>query len=214
MAKQNAIANKGYFLTADTTVTGLTLRTSPATAYTSIAGTTITASGTDANVPFTITTKGTSAINLTTHIPVNSAVPTGGIVYRGVAAGWSNSEWRTEQHTIQTLGDVPTAILSIPLVNSLMVSVKILINGFRDDFSNCVGGEILATAYRNNAGGNITLVGAPIINVNYANAVDTSDIDADVDVPSQSLRLRVIGTAGDNWNWVATATYMYTISNV
>jgi hypothetical protein len=202
-----------------TTLTATTLRTGdPAAAATcvTLAGTTLTATGTDANVGVTVTTKGTSAINLTTHIPANSDVPIGGIIYRGIATGWSNSEWRTEQHSMQTsaiIGATPTPILAIPLAASLMVSVKIIINGFRDDFSNCVGGEILATAFRNNAGGNITLVGAPIINVNYANAVDTSDIDADVDVGSQSLRLRVIGTAGDAWNWVATATYMYTVSN-
>ena len=200
-----------------TTLTATTLRTGDpgtAAACVTLAGTTLTATGTGANVPLSLTAKGTGAINLTTSIPVNSAVPASGIVYRGLAAGWSSSEWRTEQHTIQTNGAAATPILSIPLVNSLMVSIKIIINGFRDDFSNCVGGEILATAFRNNAGGDITLVGAPIINVNYANPLDTSDIDADVDVPSQSLRLRVIGTAGDNWNWVATATYMYTISNV
>ena len=93
-----------------------------------------------------------------------------------------------------------------------MVTIKGFINGFQSDFTDCVGGEITVTAYRP-AGGNVTLVGAPIINVNYTDVVDTSDIDADVDIGTQSVRLLVIGVAAQNWNWVTTYNYMYTIDN-
>lgn len=217
MAKQNAIANKGYSLYSDTTVTGTTLQTGfPASAASCVTlnGTTLLATGTDANVGISLTPKGTGSINLTTSIPSGSVVPVSGIVYRGiVAGGWSSSEWHTEQHTLQTVGATPTAIVSIPLAQiHLMVSVKILMNGFQDDWTDCVGGEILCTAYR--AAGNIVLVGAPIINVNYTDTIDTSDIDATIDVGTNTLNFLCIGAAAQNWNWVATVTYMYTISNL
>ena len=192
------------------TATALTLATSTAATNLSINANTISAAGSDANVAIGLTAKAAGNINITT---AGTAYNNGLIVLRAIpTGGWSNTEWRTGQAAVQTTNATPTAILTIPLVNSLMVSVKILINGFQSDYSDCVGGEILVTAYRA-AAGDIKLVGAPIINVNYTDTVDTSDIDASIDVPSQSLLLKVVGVAAQNWNWVATYTYMYTISN-
>jgi len=150
-----------------------------------------------------ITTTGAGALTITT--------PSGGMIFRGLTAGFLQSEWRTIQKAVQTTDATPTNILSIPLANHLMVSVKALINGFQDDYSDSVGGEILVTAYRA-AAGNIILVGAPIINVNYSNPVDTSDIDAVINVGTESLEIQVIGVAAQNWNWVSTISYMYTIT--
>ena len=193
-----------------TTMNATTFDTNVTAAGVTLAGTTLAADGTDANISMNFTTKAAGNLNITT---AGTAYNNGQIVFRGIpTGGWSSSEWRTGQCVQQTTDATPTAILTIPLVNSLMVSVKILINGFKSDYSNCLGGEILATAYRGSAG-NITLVGAPIINVNYASTTDTTDIDALVSVGTQSLIFNVIGVAAQNFNWVATYTYMYTISN-
>lgn len=179
-----------------TTIYATTFDTNVAAAGVTLAGTTLSCDGTDANINLNFSTKGTGAF-----------------IYDGINTGWAQSEWRMAQVSVQTNNATPTNILAIPLVNSLMVSVKMLINGFQDDYTDCLGGEIMVTAYRS-AAGNITLVGAPIINVNYTDTVNTSDIDANVDVGTQSLQLQVIGVAAENWNWVGTYQYMYTISNL
>lgn len=192
------------------TLTSTTLRTGATTSYLSATGETISAAGSLSDVNINLNTKGIGNVNITT---ASTGYSNGQMVFRGIpTGGWSSSEWRTGQCVVQTTNATPTAILTIPLVNSLMVSVKIIINGFQDDYTDCVGGEILVTAYRA-ATGDIKLVGAPIINVNYTDTVDTSDIDASIDVGTQSLLLKVVGVASQNWNWVATYTYMYTISN-
>ena len=192
------------------TVSANTFATTTAATNLTIDTNTIVAGGTNPNVGITLEAQGTGNLDITL---AGNTYDIGNIVFRGIpGGGWSNSEWRTGQVVVQTTDATPTAILTIPLVNSLMVSVKILINGFQSDYSDCVGGEILVTAYRA-AAGDIKLVGAPIINVNYTDTIDTSDIDASIDVPSQSLLLKVVGVAAQNWNWVATYTYMYTVSN-
>lgn len=192
-----------------TTMTATTLRTGdPATAAAVMTLSTdeITANGTDANVDVNLTTKGTGQFYI--YTPSG-----GGQKFRGIAdTGWASTEWVTQQYFLQTADATPTAIVSIPVANSEMVSVKALVNGFQDDYTDCVGGEIMVTAYRT-AASDILLVGAPIINVNYTDTVDTSDIDAVVDVGTQSLLINCIGVDGQNWNWVTTISYMYTISN-
>jgi len=191
-------------IAAGATVSGLTVRTSDTAHYTNITDVSLTTAGTDVNIPFGITTKGSGALTIDTA--------GGGISFRDVTAGFLVTRWHTNQATVQTADATPTAIVTIPLVNSLMVSVKAIINGFESTYGDCVGGEIMVTAYRA-AAGNIILVGAPIINVNYTDLVGTSDIDAVIDVGTQSLKLNVIGVAAQNWNWVTTYSYMYTIDN-
>jgi hypothetical protein len=233
MPKQNAIANSTYALTADTTITatagditatlgnviagignvradlgtvrGGFVETFNAAHYLSMQGVLTTATGTDVNIPISFLTKGTGTFNIDT--------PSGGISFRGLTVGFLATRWHTIQSAVQTAGAAPTIILTIPLANSLMVSVKALVNGFQDDYTDCLGGEIMVTAYRP-AAGNIALVGAPIINVNYTDLVNTSDIDAVINVGTQSLDIQVIGVAAENWNWVATTNYMYTVNHL
>ena len=93
-----------------------------------------------------------------------------------------------------------------------MITVKAMINGIQSDKSDVVGGEVLVTAYRS-AAGDITLVGSPILNRNYSNPSDTSDIDAAINVGTQSLDILVVGVAAQNWNWASTISYMLTVDN-
>ncbi len=190
---------------ATTTVTGVSLITSLATKHLTITDNTITAGGSDATVDISLTTKSTGNLNITTA--------TGGaIIFRGLTSGFTSTEELTKQASVQTTNATTTNIVSIVVNDSEMVSIMALINGFQSDFTDCVGGSIMMTAFRP-AGGNITLVGAPIINVNYTDLIDTSDISASINVGTQSAQLQVIGVAAQTWNWVTTYRYMYTISN-
>jgi hypothetical protein len=187
------------------TVTAHTFDTSTVATNLSITGSTITAGGTNPNVDIDLQTQGTGNFNITTA--------TGGeIVYRGVTAGFTDTQWRTTQATLQTVGAVATNILVVPLANNIMATIKAYVNGFKDDYTNALGGEICITAYR--GAGNITIAGAPFINVNYASTTDTTDIDGNVDVGTQSIQIQVIGVAAQTFNWVATANIMFTISNL
>ena len=187
------------------TMTALTLSTSTAATKLTFNANTIQAAGSNANVDVNLATKGTGNFNITTQ--------TGGqIIYRGLTAGFANTQWRTVQAAIQTVGAVATNILTIPLANNIMATVKVYVNGFKSDYTNSLGGEICITAYR--GAGNITIAGAPFINVNYASTTDTTDVDGNVDIATQSIQIQVIGVAAQTFNWVATANIMYIISDL
>ena len=191
--------------TVSGTMTASVLATYPATAHLQLSGTTIRATGTQASIAIAIRPKGTGNLNLFAETGY-------GIVFRGLSGGWADTEWHTIQQSLQTNDGLYHDIFSLSLPLKKMISIKALINGMQDDYSDVVGGEILITAYRS-AIGNIQLVGSPIINVNYTDLIDTSDISASIDVATQSIRLQVVGVAAQNWNWVATISYMYTIDN-
>jgi hypothetical protein len=205
MAIINSINNASDSFTVTNTCTAGTFATSTATNNLSVTGTTITSSGSNANVGADFVAKGTGSFSFTTQ--------TGGeMIYRGLTAGFTVSTWQQAQSSIQSLNATPIVIESVAVPVQHMVTIKAYVNGFQDDFSDCVGGEIIVTAYRP-TGGNVTLVGAPIINVNYTDVVDTSDIDANVDIGSQRVRIIVIGVAAQTWNWVSTYFYMFTKDN-
>lgn len=192
-------------LTAATSVTGASLVTSTVANNLTIANSTITSGGTNANVGLDIVAKGTGSLSFTTD--------TGGLItFRGLTAGFTSSEWNTGQASVQTANATPTVIVSVTVPVSHMVTIKAFVNGFQDDFTDCVGGEVTVTAYRSSIS-NVTLVGAPIINVNYTDLINTSDVDAAVDVGTQTLRILVIGVAAQTWNWVSTYSYMFTMDN-
>ncbi len=190
---------------ATTTATAVTFNTKTATNNLSINGSTITSAGTNPNVGLDIVAKGTGSLTFTTDT-------TGEIVFRGLTAGFVVSTWHQAQNSVQTVNATPTVIISIVVPDSHMVTIKSYVNGFQSDFTDCVGGEIMITAYRP-AGGNVTLVGGPFINVNFTDLVDTSDVDAQVDIATQTARILVIGVAAQTWNWVTTYFYMFTKDN-
>ncbi len=81
-----------------------------------------------------------------------------------------------------------------------MVTIRAIINGLQNTTANAYGGEALFTVYRP-AGGNVTIVGALIVN---ANTTSTADISGTVNVGLQTAEINVIGVAGETWNWLTS----------
>lgn len=178
------------------TITAATFATSNATDNLLINANNIVASGSDTNVNIVFTTQGT-----------------GTLVFRGLTSGFTDSEWITGQADLQTTNATPTPIISIPIAVDEMVTLTVICNGFVSNFVNCLGGQLIATAYRPTAG-NVTLVGAATGSINYTDLVDTTDITIAVNVGTQSLNVLCTGVAGQTFNWVATYSYMYLINNL
>jgi len=105
----------------------------------------------------------------------------------------------------QTVGLVTVNIISLVVPDSEMVTIKAVINGLRDDTTDAWGGEVIFTVLRP-AGGDVTIVGAPIIS---ANTTSTADISGSVNIGAETAEINVIGVAGQTWNWVADYEYFY-----
>ena len=191
-------------VTAGTTSYATTFDTKVAAAKLQISGTTIASTGNDADVDIAITTKGAGEIQFTT-------IEGGELSFRGIEVGFLATRWRTAQRSIQTTDMTITPIITIALPNSIMVSIKAYVNGFQNDYQEALGAEVFLTAYRSSAS-DIIIAGAPIINVNYSNLIDTSDVYAGIDTGTNTVYVSVQGTP-DPWNWVTTFNYMYTVNN-
>jgi hypothetical protein len=105
----------------------------------------------------------------------------------------------------QTVGAVTVNIISLVVGDAEMITIKAVINGIRDDASDCWGGEVIFTVLRP-SGGDVTVVGAPIIN---ANTTSIADISGTVNIGAETAEINVIGVAGQTWNWVADYEYFY-----
>ena len=191
-------------VTAGTTSYATTFDTNIAAAKLQISGTTISSAGTDTDVDIAMTTKGAGEIQFTT-------IEGGELSFRGIEVGFLATRWRTAQRSIQTTDETITPIITIPLANSIMVSIKAYVNGFQDDYKEALGAEVFLTAYRSSTS-DIIIAGAPIINVNYSNLIDTSDVYAGIDTVANTVYVSVQGTP-DPWNWVTSFNYMYTVNN-
>jgi len=115
------------------------------------------------------------------------------------------SQLNAGANTAQTVGLVTVNIISLPVADSEMVTIKATINGLRDNFADAWGGEVIFTVLRP-AGGDVTVVGAPIIN---ANTTSTADISGSVNIGTEMAEINVIGVAGQTWNWTAYYEFFY-----
>lgn len=143
---------------------------------------------------------GSGAINLSS---------TAGTNLRTIAAGYTGSNWITLQEDVQTTDATPTNLLDVPVADSQMISIKGYINGFRSTFASSIGAEVFFTVQRS-AGGNVAIVGTPIVNTNTNS---TADVVCIVDTGAQTAIIQVVGVAATTWNWVGTFEYMYLNSN-
>lgn len=107
--------------------------------------------------------------------------------------------------TATTVGAVTQPIITLPVADSQMVTITAVINGLQSTFANAYGANIIFTVFRP-TGGDVTIVGAPIIN---ANTTSTADISGTVDIIGENAIINVIGVALQTWNWTASYESLY-----
>jgi hypothetical protein len=103
------------------------------------------------------------------------------------------------EYTVQTTDATPTTLASIAVTTSQSLTIAGEIIGAKSDYSAAIGGNFLGTARR--AGGGLTLVGAPIINLNEDSG---GSPDFNVVVSGNNLIVQVTGEAATTYNWKAT----------
>jgi hypothetical protein len=123
--------------------------------------------------------------------------------------GFQGSDYTTNQGWVQTTDATVTTVDSFVLNEGEAVTVKGTVTGAQSNQTNAVGGDFLLEA-RRQSGGNITLIGVPIVNVNSSSA---ATFTVDVDVATQSIRVRVTGVAAITYNWTTTYSYQKMLTN-
>lgn len=114
------------------------------------------------------------------------------------------------QAVYQTTSATPYALYTLTLNPNEAVTISGTVVGASADQSNACGGNFLATATRTSSG-NITLVGAPVININTTN---TTNFYIAVNTSTQVIQLFVVGLAASNYNWSSFITYHKVLSNL
>ena len=146
----------------------------------------------------------------TVTIDLDSSITIEELNIASIPAGYTNTQFTTKQSALQTVGAAATTLISVPVAVGKMVTIKAYINGFKSTKDNCIGAEVFATFYRSPAG-NITQAGQEVVNIISSSF---ADVDAVADVATQSAVIRVTGVNLETWNWVASYSYMYLISNL
>lgn len=139
-----------------------------------------------------------------------SASFSGTMQYDGIAAGYASSQAQWRQAGVQTTDATPTDLISIALAEGEMVILEARIGSVQSDFSDGFGSFVYAAA-RRAAGGNVTLVGTPIINILESDAA--TDVSVIADTVGQNIKIQVTGIAAQTWNWVSTHRYHKVLTN-
>ena len=134
----------------------------------------------------------------------------GAFAIDGLAGGFLWSQWRINQAFIRTTDAVTTTLFSLPLAETEMVVIKATVNGLKSTWDHACSGDVTISAFRPNLG-NVAELGNMMISSNIdATATAGVGLSANIDVPTQTVNVRVTGAVGETWDWVATASYMYT----
>ncbi len=107
------------------------------------------------------------------------------------------------QATVNTTNATVTSIVAITLNQLESITLKGTITGAQSDHTNAVGGDFLITA-RRASGGNVTLIGSILTNVNSSSA---ATFTVDVDTGTQTVRVRVTGVAATTYYWSCAFQY-------
>lgn len=125
------------------------------------------------------------------------------------SAGYNGSEVYQAQAQAHTTDDTVTTLFSV-VVNELeSITMSGTISASKSDHTDSCGGNFVITA-RRASGGNVTLVGVVIANVN---STSTATFTADVDTGTQTVRVRVTGIAATTYNWVSNINYQKVLTN-
>jgi len=111
--------------------------------------------------------------------------------------GYRGSEYNHRQAYAQTTDATVTTLFSLPLAELQSGTLKGTIIASTPDHTNTVSGDFLIGA-RRASGGNVTLVGAVVANINSSSA---ATFTCDVDTGTQTMRVRVTGVAATTYNW-------------
>lgn len=125
--------------------------------------------------------------------------------------GFTGSQREYRQVSVQTFDATPTILFELAIAEEEMVTIKGFINGFNASFTECIGGDVLATFYRP-TGGNLTVVGSPVININYTSA-GVPNFTIAANIGTQSINLNAVGEAAKTYNWTATLKYSKLLTN-
>lgn len=103
------------------------------------------------------------------------------------------------EYTVTTTDGTPTTLVSIAVTTNQAITLEAEVIGATSTYSAAIGGNCLATARR--AGGSLTLVGSPVINLNEDSG---GSPDFNVVVSGNNLIVQVTGEAATTYNWKAT----------
>jgi len=123
--------------------------------------------------------------------------------FEAITSGFNGSSRYTSQSGIQTTNNTPQVLASVFLNQSESITLSGTITAAQDDHSNMVGGNFLICA-RRAVGGNVTLVGSPVINMASSS---TALFTCVVNTISQTVQLSITGVLGETYNWVCTYSF-------
>lgn len=142
-------------------------------------------------------------------IGANSLLTYENQVFSSERTGYEGADEIKAQYYAQTTDATVTTLASV-VVNELeSVTFWGTVIGAQSNHTNAIGGDYLITA-RRASGGNVTLVGAPVLNINSSSA---ATFTCDVDVATQSVRLRIVGIAATTYNWSTVNYYTKMLTN-
>ncbi len=107
-------------------------------------------------------------------------------------------------YTGQTSDATVTTIYSFPVQELECITLSGIISGSNTAKSDSCGGNFTITA-RRASGGNVTLIGSAVVNVN---STSSATFTCDVDTSTQSIRVRVTGLAATTYDWKINANYI------
>lgn len=129
---------------------------------------------------------------------------------QGIASGYTSSSNIQKQASVQTTNNSATDLVQVVMAAGQMLTLEARVNGFKSDYSSCIGARIFAT-FRRSTAGNVTVVGTSIIDICEDPA--GTDVTVIADTANQEATIQITGIAGETWNWVCTYQYHLTLSN-
>lgn len=129
--------------------------------------------------------------------------------FEAITSGFNGSSRYTSQTGLQTIDDTPQTLASVLLNQSESITLSGTLTAAESDHSNMVGGNFLVCA-RRESGGNITLVGSPIVNLVSSSS---ATFDCEVETLTQTIQLKITGVSAATYNWVCTYSYQKILTN-
>jgi hypothetical protein len=151
-----------------------------------------------------VTTTGGGGVN-----KINCTGSSGTFVINQLYKYYSGSSEFKGMASVHTTDATVTVLVSVAVNELESVTLTGNITGAQSNHTNAIGGDFLITA-RRASGGNVTLVGSPVTNVNSSSAATFAGT---VDTGTQTVRITITGVAATVYNWVSTYEYQKVLTN-